>query len=70
MEAVYESGSDTTVLTFAYTVKVEDAMRSGRWLAISDTVTLPAGASILDAASNPARLALRPPSDRRIRFEP
>jgi hypothetical protein len=69
VEAAYEAGSDTTVLTFAYTVKAEDAMRAGSWLVVSDSLTLPTGASILDAASNPAKFALRMPANRRIRFE-
>lgn len=69
VEAAYEAGSDTTVLTFAYTVKAEDAMRAGSWLVVSESLTLPTGASILDAASNPAKFALRMPANRRIRFE-
>jgi hypothetical protein len=36
---------------------------------VSDSLTLPTGASILDAASNPAKFALRMPANRRIRFE-
>jgi hypothetical protein len=69
VEAVYEAGSDTTVLTFAYQVKQADAMKAGSWLVISNAVRLPAGASILDAASNPAQLALRVPASSRIRFD-
>jgi glucose/arabinose dehydrogenase len=69
VEAIYEAGSGTTVLTFAYQVKAADAMRAASWLVISSAVTLPAGASILDAASNPAQLALRVPASSRIRFD-
>ncbi|MBU6221726.1 MAG: PQQ-dependent sugar dehydrogenase [Planctomycetes bacterium] len=69
VEAVYESGSDTAVLTFAYEVKAADAMRAASWLVISNAVTLPAGSSILDAASNRAQLTVQVPTNRRIRFE-
>lgn len=66
--AVYEGGSGTTVLTFRYDVKAEDAMRLGSTVVVSTAITLPTGSAIVDAAANAAKLAVRVPASLRIRF--
>jgi len=55
VKAAYQSGSGTTTLTFAYTIKAGDNAAGG--IGIASAMSLAAGSSIKDAAGNAANLS-------------
>ena len=67
--ATYLSGSGTAEITFRYVVQPGDSTRPGAALALGKTITLPGGATLVDAAGNRAIVSLPTTSLKGIRID-